>query len=103
MKNVNVDGRSYCVIAKGRMKHQEAVKICKSLNARLPLPRNKIEFKAFIDIMGNLDLGAHADALNPKKTDNKSEWVDAEGEPIGNRDVYVRGFNKNDKYICLFS
>ena len=33
---------------------------------------------------------ANADARNPKKTSNKSEWVDAEGKPLGNRAVYLR-------------
>ena len=33
----------------------------------------------------------HVDARNPKKTDNKTEWVDAEGKPLGNRPVYLKG------------
>ena len=33
---------------------------------------------------------ANADARNPMKTSNKSEWVDAEGKPLGNRAVYLR-------------
>ena len=32
----------------------------------------------------------NVDARNPKKTNKKSEWVDAEGKPLGNRAVYLR-------------
>ena len=60
MKYASINGRAFCFIAKGRLKHNEAVKQCKSLNARLPLPRNKKEYDDYKKVMGK-DF-AHADA-----------------------------------------
>ena len=48
---------------------------------------------------------AHADVRNPLKAKDKSEWIDAEDEPIGKRDVFLRGLNENDNsffYILKF-
>ena len=36
----------------------------------------------------------NVDARNPKKTDNRKEWIDAEGKPLGNKPVYL-GVTKN--------
>ena len=88
VKNINVDGRSYCVVDHGSKKHPDAVEFCKKLNARLPLPRTKAELDEFRKISPSY---THVDARNPKKTSNKAEWVDAEGKPLGNRPVYLRG------------
>ena len=85
--NINVDGRSYCVVDHGSKKHPDAVKFCKNLNARLPLPRNKQEADEFLKLSPSW---TNVDARNPKKTSNKAEWVDAEGKPLGNRPVYLR-------------
>ena len=96
-----VNGRSYCVVYRGLHEHSEAVKICKKLNARLPLPRNKAEANEFIkpryspwsglsSMAINLKEWIHADARNPKKTKNKSEWIDAGDKELGNRAVYLR-------------
>ena len=63
-----------------------AVEICRSLNARLPLPRNKKESDELIKIVGNTWI--NVDARNPKKAANKAGWVDAEGKPLGDRPVY---------------
>ena len=88
VRNINVDGRSYCVVDKGNHKHSAAVDICKNLNARLPLPRNEKESGEFRKIS---PFWTNVDARNPKKTADKTEWVDAEGKPLGNRPVYLRG------------
>ena len=88
VKNINVDGRSYCVVDHGNKKHPDAVKFCKNLNARLPLPRNKQEADEFRKLSPSW---TNVDARNPKKTSNKADWIDAEGKPLGNRDVYLRG------------
>ena len=88
VKNINVDGRSYCVVDHGNKKHPDAVKFCKIRNARLPLPRNKQEAVEFLKISSSW---TNVDARNPKKTSNKAEWVDAEGKPLGNRPVYLWG------------
>ena len=87
--NFNVDGYSYCaVVQKQYYEHSPAVEVCRKLNARLPLPRNKEEVDAIRKITGFEPI--HVDARNPKKTKNKAEWVDAENKPIGTRDVYLR-------------
>ena len=85
---INVDGRSYCVIDCGQKSHPDAFEFCKKLNARLPLPRNKQEANEFLKIS---PLFTHVDARNPKQTANRTEWVDAEGKPLGNRPVYLMG------------
>ena len=64
--------------------------MCKKMNARLPLPRNKKEGEEFVKI-GFGYPSMHVDARNPKGTSNKTEWVDAEGKPLGSRPVYIRG------------
>ena len=88
VKNINIDGRSYCVVDRGNAKHPEAIYICKNLNARLPLPRNKVELDEFRKMSPSF---TNIDARNPKRTSNKAEWVDAEGKPLGNRPVYLWG------------
>ena len=85
---INIDGRSYCAVDKGKKKHSEAVKSCKYMNARLPLPRNKAELAEFRKISPSW---TNVDARNPKKTSNKADWVDAEGKPLGDRPVYLPG------------
>ena len=96
-----VNGRSYCVVYRGLHEHSEAVKICKKLNARLPLPRDKAEANEFIkpryspwsglsNMAINLKEWIHADARNPKKFNKKSEWIDSEDKQLGNRAVYLR-------------
>ena len=88
VKNINVDGRSYCVVDHGKKKHLDAFEFCKKLYARLPLPRNKQEADELLKLSPSW---TNVDARNPKKTSNKAEWVDAEGKPLGNRPVYLRG------------
>ena len=96
VKNINVDGRSYCVVDHGKKKHPNAVELCKELNARLPLPRNKQEADEFRKLSPSW---TNVDARNPKKTSNKAKWVDAEGKPLGNRPVYLWG----QKLLTTFS
>ena len=93
VKDINVDGRSYCVVDWGNMKHAQAIEFCKKLNARLPLPRSKKEADEFRKVIPFTITSSviHADARNPKKTANKAEWVDAESKPLGNRPVNLRG------------
>ena len=88
VNNFTVDGRSYCFVDRGMSKHYEAIEICRQLNARLPLPRNKRELDAFRKTSSQAT-HSHVDARNPMKTDNKSEWVDAEDKPLGDRPVYL--------------
>ena len=104
VKNINVDGRSYCVVDHGKKKHLDAFEFCKKLYARLPLPRNKQEADEFLKLS---PYWTNVDARNPKKTSNKAEWVDAEGKPLGNRPVYLRGqksnLNRAGAVLCIQS
>ena len=86
VKNINVDGRSYCVVDHGYKTHPEAFEFCKKLNTRLPLPRNKQEADEFFKISS---WWTHVDARNPKWTNDKFQWVDAEGKELGNRPVHL--------------
>ena len=97
VKSFSVNGWSYCVVDKGNHNHSEAFDICKKLNARLPLPRNKEELDEFLKISPSW---TNVDARNPKKTSNKAEWVDAEGKPLGSRSVYLKG-QQIKKNLCF--
>ena len=91
VKDVWLYGRNYCVINKEKNKHSVAFEICKKLNARLPLPKNKVEADGIRKGLISSSSWIHVDARNPKKTANKTEWVDAEGKPLGNRTVNLQG------------
>ena len=80
----------------GKYKHSAAVEVCKKLNARLPLPRNKQEADEFRKISSDW---TNVDARNLKKTADGSEWVDAEGKPLGSRPVYPMG---QKSYLFLY-
>ena len=90
IKIIKVYERTYCVVDHGNKKHHEAVELCKKLNARLPLPRNKAELDEFRKISPSR---TNVDARNPKLTANTALWVDAEGKLLGNRPVYLTGHN----------
>ena len=97
---IKVSGRSYCVVDKGNHAHPTAVDICKHLNARLPLPRNRNELDEFRKISPSF---TNVDARNPNKTANKAEWIDAEDKPLGSRPVYLRGHKFSISlymYVC---
>ena len=99
VKYFNVDGRSYCVVDHGIMRHSQAFDLCKSLNARLPLPRNRQEADEFIKIGGKV--WTHADARNPFKLTDLIYWVDAEDKQLGYRPVYLWGHKF--KFILYFN
>ena len=98
VRNINVGGRSYCVVDHGNKKHPEAVEFCKNLNARLPLPRNQAELDEFRKIS---PYWTHVDARNPRRTSDKALWVDAEYKPLGNRPVYLTG-HKFFALMCFY-
>ena len=45
--NANIDGQLFCLAYIGQMKHKDALQSCQSLNAALPLPRNRKEHYHF--------------------------------------------------------
>ena len=83
------------MVDKGKHRHVNAIELCRNLNARLPLPRNKEEADEFVKIPANW-ISANADARNPKKTADRYEWVDAENKPLRDRPVHQRGH----KFLC---
>ena len=49
-KKINTYSGKYCVANRGEKSQSEAYSQCRSLNARLPLPKNKDEMAAFLEI-----------------------------------------------------
>ena len=49
-EKINTYTGKYCVVNRGEKSQSEAYSQCKSLNARLPLPKNKAEMAAFLKI-----------------------------------------------------
>ena len=49
-KRINTYTGKYCVANRGEKSQSEAYSQCRSLNARLPLPKNKDEMAAFLEI-----------------------------------------------------
>ena len=78
------------------------MEFCKKLNARLPLPRTKLEADEFRKISPSF---THVDARNPHKTADKTKWIDVEGKLLGDRPVYARIKNCSTllkNYLTLF-
>ena len=85
VKSFDIENYSYCVAEYGNKRHQEALEFCKKMNARLPLPRNKLEADKFLEISPSF---THVDARNFYKTANKTDWLNAESKRLENRPVY---------------
>ena len=47
VKQINVEERKYCAMTQGYMTQSQGVAHCKTLNARLPLPKSNAESDAF--------------------------------------------------------
>ena len=75
-----------------------AVDICKKINARLPLPRNKQEADEFLKIS---PYWLNVDARNPKNTSDKTKWVDAEDKPLGTRPVHPKGHEISNSFFLF--
>ena len=54
--DVNIDGKLYCLAYIGQTKHKDALHICQSLNATLPLPKNLKEYYHFIESFKRLGI-----------------------------------------------
>ena len=52
-KKIDVDSGKYCVANEGQKTRSEAFLKCKTLNARLPLPKNEAEVAAFLKLSPN--------------------------------------------------
>ena len=53
---VNVDGKLFCFAPVGQMKHRDALQLCASLNAKLPLPKSIKEHNHFIESFKRLGI-----------------------------------------------
>ena len=75
--DVNIDGKLFCMAHIGQRKHKDALRLCQSLNATLPLPKNIKENYHFIESFKRLGIGEKmADistkiVLNVRRSSNK--------------------------------
>ena len=88
--SITVDGRSYCYVDKGRMTYYDGRAACESLDAKLPLPKSEAESLAFGMLGGNF---YYLDLTDPSKSGKN--WIDSEGQQLGDRYVNVRVMNDN--------
>ena len=54
--DVNIDGKLFCMAHIGQTKHKEALQLCQSLNATLPLPKSMKENYDFIEGLKRLGI-----------------------------------------------
>ena len=55
--DVNINGKFFCLAHVGQKKHRDALQLCQSLNATLPLPRSLKEHSHFIESFKRLRMG----------------------------------------------
>ena len=68
--------RNYCAVEKEKTSHSKAVSLCKSFNAKLPLPKNSDESKAFLKAF---PFSFWIDLTDPDRTGNTRNWRDSNG------------------------
>ena len=64
--NVNIDGKLFCLAHVGQMKHKDALHMCQSLNATLPLPQSLKEYNHFTESLKRLGIGGKMNDLSTK-------------------------------------
>ena len=64
--NVNIDGKLFCLAHVGQMKHKDALHMCQSLNATLPLPQSLKEYNHFTESFKRLGIGGKMNDLSTK-------------------------------------
>ena len=77
-KFIGVNGRNYCAatVEKNKKSHFEAVSLCKTLNAKLPLPKSSSESVAFYNAF---PFSLWVDLTDPGSTGKKENWKDSNG------------------------
>ena len=75
-KFISVYMRSYCAIEKEKTIYTKAVSLCKSFNAKLPLPKNSDESKAFLKAF---PFSFWVDLTDPDRTGDTENWKDSNG------------------------
>ena len=88
------------MVHRGNKNQDEAINICKKVNAGLPLPKGKGEAKEFVKITGSQHVWIGL--TDSTKSANKAAWKDLEGNPIGNRFVNLRVKNNLfSSFLCV--
>ena len=77
-KFISVAGRNYCaaIVETIKTSHSEAVSLCKSFNAKLPLPKSSSESKAFFNAF---PFSLWVDLTDPDVTGQKKNWKNSNG------------------------
>ena len=77
-KFISVAGRNYCaaIVETNKTSHSEAVSLCKSFNAKLPLPKSSSESKAFFNAF---PFSLWIDLTDPYVTGQKKNWKNSNG------------------------
>ena len=63
---VNVDGKLFCLAYFGQRKHKDALQLCQSFNATLPLPTSIIEHNHFVESFKRLGINEKMNDLSTK-------------------------------------
>ena len=64
--DVNIDGKLFCLAHVGQSKHKDALHLCRSLNATLPLPTSITEHNHFIESFRRLRIEKKLNDLSTK-------------------------------------
>ena len=63
---VNVDGKLFCLAYFGQRKHKDALQLCQSLNATLPLPTSIKEHNHFVESFKRLGINEKMNDFSTK-------------------------------------
>ena len=63
---VNIDGKLFCLAHLGQNKHKDALQLCHSLNATLPLPTSIKEHNHFIESFKRLEINEKMNDFSTK-------------------------------------
>ena len=64
--DVNIDGKLFCLAHVGQAKHKNALQLCQSLNATLPLPKSIKEYYHFIESFKRLGIDTKMNGYSTK-------------------------------------
>ena len=63
---VNIDGKLFCLAHVGQAKHKDALQLCQSLDATLPLPKSITEHNHFIESFKRLGINEKMNDFSTK-------------------------------------
>ena len=63
---VNIDGKLFCLAHFGQRKHKDALQLCQSLDATLPLPKSITEHNHFIESFKRLGINEKINDFSTK-------------------------------------